>query len=91
MTGNGFSCPQQSCPGIHHWVMCWGGGAWYPSRMVGDWRDVSLPDVPSGVGAAGSKLGNEGWEAGKAPVGLRGSAELPPRRRRGANALLPRR
>lgn len=49
--------------------MCWGGGAWYPSRTVGDWRDVSLPDVPSGVGAAGSKLGNEGWEAGKAPVG----------------------
>lgn len=92
--GNGFSCPQQSCPGIHLRVTGWGRGGGYPFSAVGSTgmgATLSLPGVLSGVGAARKKLGNDGWEAVKAPTRLRGSAALPPCRRRGANALLPRR
>ena len=85
--GNGFCCPQQSCPGIHLRVIGRGWGGGYPSRAVGPTgigATVSLPGVLSGVGAARNKLGNDGWEAVKAPTRLRRSAALPPRRRRGS-------
>lgn len=65
-----------------------------PLRSCGDCgtgTTVSLPGVLSGAGAASNKLGNDAREAAEAPAGLCGSAALPPRRRRGANALLPRR
>lgn len=90
--GSSFCCSQQNCPGIHTFVMGWGGG--YPSGALGPMgisAIISLPGVLSGVEAARNELGNDGWEAVKAPARLCRSAALPPHWRRGANALLPRR
>lgn len=61
---NDFSCPQQSCAGVHLWVMEWGGK--YPSGAVGPMginAAVFSPAALSAAEAANRKGGNEGWEA----------------------------